>query len=84
MAYELPHKPSIAVLPFDNLTGDAEQETLADGITENVITAQLITHRVSFSCAISKSNQALARAIDIVLMEQYSAAFIPQDPIVLQ
>jgi TolB-like protein len=35
----LPHKPSIAVLPFDNLSGDAEQDYIADGITEEIITA---------------------------------------------
>jgi adenylate cyclase len=39
MAYPLPDKPSIAVLPFDNMTGDPEQEYIADGITENIITA---------------------------------------------
>ncbi|MFC1516819.1 tetratricopeptide repeat protein [Thermodesulfobacteriota bacterium] len=39
MAYPLPDKPSIAVLPFDNMSGDSEQEYIADSITENIITA---------------------------------------------
>jgi len=39
MAYPLPDKPSIAILPFDNLSGVPDQDYLADGITENIITA---------------------------------------------
>jgi len=39
MAYPLPEKPSIAVLPFDNMSGDKDQEYFADGITEDIITA---------------------------------------------
>lgn len=35
----LPDKPSIAILPFDNMSGDPEQEFLADGISEDLITA---------------------------------------------
>src|SRR5712691_884585 len=35
----LPEKPSIAVLPFQNLSGDSEQEYFADGIVEDIITA---------------------------------------------
>ncbi|MFA9615065.1 MAG: tetratricopeptide repeat protein, partial [Deltaproteobacteria bacterium] len=39
MAFPLPEKPSLAVLPFDNLSGDESQDYFSDGITENVITA---------------------------------------------
>jgi adenylate cyclase len=39
MAFPLPEKPSIAVLPFDNMSGDPSQDYLGDGISENIITA---------------------------------------------
>ena len=38
MAFPLPNKPSIAVLPFENLSDDPEQDKIVDGITENIIT----------------------------------------------
>jgi TolB-like protein/Tfp pilus assembly protein PilF len=39
MAFPLPEKPSIAVLPFDNLGGDKSHDVLVDGMTEGVIAA---------------------------------------------
>ena len=39
MAFPLPDKPSIAILPFENLSGNPEDEFIADGISESIITA---------------------------------------------
>jgi adenylate cyclase len=39
MAFALPDKPSIAVLPVLNMSGDSDQDYIADGITENITTA---------------------------------------------
>ncbi|MGD2188185.1 MAG: adenylate/guanylate cyclase domain-containing protein [Desulfobacterales bacterium] len=39
MAFPLPDKPSIAVLPFANMSDDSKQEYFSDAITENIITA---------------------------------------------
>jgi adenylate cyclase len=39
MAYPLPEKPSIAVLPFVNMSGDPEQEYFCDGIADQIISA---------------------------------------------
>jgi len=39
MAFPLPKEPSIAVMPFENLSGDSEQDYIADGISENIMTA---------------------------------------------
>ena len=39
LAFPLPKKPSIAVLPFNNMSGDKTQDYLADGLSENIIQA---------------------------------------------
>jgi adenylate cyclase len=47
----LPDKPSIAVLPFANMSGDPEQEYFADGMVEEIITAlSLVKQRLSAGC----------------------------------
>jgi adenylate cyclase len=39
MAYPLPGKPAIAVLPFENMSAETEHEYFSDGLTEEIITA---------------------------------------------
>jgi adenylate cyclase len=46
MAYPLPDKPSIAVLPFVNMSEDKEQDFFCDGITEEIITALSKTPKI--------------------------------------
>jgi TolB-like protein/class 3 adenylate cyclase len=60
----LPDKPSIAVLPFDNLSGDPEQEYFADGMVEEIITA-LSRIRWLFVIARNSSFTYKGQAIDV-------------------
>jgi TolB-like protein/class 3 adenylate cyclase len=60
----LPDKPSIAVLPFSNMSGDPEQEYFADGMTEDIITA-LSHHRWFFVIARNSTLVYKGRAVDI-------------------
>lgn len=63
-ALALPDKPSIAVLPFDNLSGDVEQEYFADAMTEDIITA-LSCWRWFFVIARNSSFAYRGEAIDV-------------------
>jgi adenylate cyclase len=63
-ALALPDKPSIAVLPFQNMSGDPEQEYFADGIVEDIITA-LSRFKSLFVIARNSSFTYKAKAIDI-------------------
>jgi adenylate cyclase len=60
----LPDKPSIAVLPFQNLSGDPEQEFFADGIVEDIITA-LSRFKSLFVIARNSSFTYKGKAVDI-------------------
>ena len=60
----LPDKPSIAVLPFQNMSGDPEQEYFADGMVEDIITA-LSRKRLLFVIARNSSFTYKGKAIDI-------------------
>ncbi len=60
----LPDKPSIAVLPFGNMSGDAEQEYFSDGITEDIITA-LSRIRQLFVIARNTTFTYKGRAVDV-------------------
>ena len=60
----LPDKPSIAVLPFQNMSGDPEQEYFADGTVEDIITA-LSRFRQLFVIARNSSFVYKGRAVDV-------------------
>ena len=60
----LPDRPSIAVLPFANMSGDAEQEYFADGLSEDLITA-LSRYRWFFVIARNSSFTYKGRAVEI-------------------
>ena len=60
----LPDKPSIAVLPFANLSGDPEQEYFADGMVEEIITA-LSRIRWLFVIARNSSFTYKGQAVDV-------------------
>ncbi len=61
---QLPDKPSIAVLPFQNMSGDPEQEYFADGMVEDIITA-LSRFKSLFVIARNSSFTYKGKAVDI-------------------
>jgi TolB-like protein/Tfp pilus assembly protein PilF len=63
-ALRLPDKPSIAVLPFQNMSGDPEQEYFADGIVEEIITA-LSRFQQLFVIARNSTFTYKGRAVDV-------------------
>jgi adenylate cyclase len=63
-AREKPDKPSIAVLPFNNMSGDPEQEFFADGITEDLIT-ELSRFRELFVISRNSSFKYKGRPVDV-------------------
>ena len=60
----LPDKPSIAVLPFDNLGGDPDQEYFIDGVTEDIIT-ELSRFRSLFVIARNSTFSYKGKAVDV-------------------
>jgi TolB-like protein len=60
----LPDKPSIAVLPFINMSGDPEQDYFADGMVEDIITA-LSRFKALFVIARNSSFVYKGRAVDV-------------------
>jgi adenylate cyclase len=60
----LPDKPSIAVLPFQNMSGDPEQEYFADGLVEDIITA-LSRFKSLFVIARNSTFTYKGKAVDI-------------------
>jgi TolB-like protein/class 3 adenylate cyclase len=63
-ALALPDKPSIAVLPFTNMSGDPEQEYFADGMVDDIITA-LSRFKALFVIARNSSFTYKGRAVDV-------------------
>jgi adenylate cyclase len=64
---QLPDKPSVAVLPFTNMSGDPEQEYFADGMVDDIITA-LSRYSSLFVIARNSSFTYKGRAVDVRLV----------------
>jgi TolB-like protein len=62
--FPLPDRPSIAVLPFQNMSGDAEQDYFADGMVEDIVTGLA---RIKWLFVIARNSSAVykGRAVDV-------------------
>jgi adenylate cyclase len=65
-AFPLPDKPSIAVLPFTNMSGDSGQEYIADGITENIIAS---LSKVSEMFVISRNSSFIYKGRSVKIQD---------------
>jgi len=63
-AFALPNKPSIAILPFQNMSGDLEQDYFCDGVVEEVITG---LSRIKWLFVIARNSSFIykGRAVDV-------------------
>jgi adenylate cyclase len=66
VALPLPDKPSVAVLPFANMSGDAAQDYFADGITEDLLTGLA---RMRWLFVIARNSSFLFRGADVDAMQ---------------
>ena len=64
LRYRVPDKPSIAVLPFQNMSGDPEQDYFADGMVEDIITG---LSRIKWLFVIARNSTFTykGRAVDV-------------------
>ena len=67
----LPDKPSIAVLPFANMSGDQEQEYFTDGVTEDIIT-ELSRFNSLFVIARNSTFTYKGKAVDVRTVASYN------------
>jgi TolB-like protein/class 3 adenylate cyclase len=76
MAFALPDQPSIAVLPFANLSGDKEQAYFADGLTEDIIT-NLASLPNLFVIARNSTNKFKGKPVDVrVVAEDLGVRYV--------
>ena len=75
MPLALPDKPSIAVLPFQNMSGDPEQDYFADGMVEDIITG-LSRSKSLFVIARNSSFTYKGKAVDIKQVGRVNSASV--------